>query len=296
MGDLLRTRGLSAGEFRSLLDRSSEFKRTRGAGSDRQLEGKSVGLVFEKASTRTRVSLEVAVSELGGDALYLSSDDLQLGRSESIEHTAEVLSRYLHGVAIRTHSHGDLVEFSSKGSVPVVNALSDEAHPCQSLADFLTLREAFGSIEDLRLAWVGDGNNVCNSFVEAAALAGAEARIATPPGYVPDPASTEFAEERTEVALTSDPAEAVAGADAVYTDVWVSMGDEDEVERRMEDFRGFSVTEALLDGTGARVLHCMPIQGPEIEDSLVDSERSLIFEQAENRLHTSKAIFEKYVS
>lgn len=291
MSHLLRARDLSADAVQSILERALSMKRK--PIERKPLEQRSLGLLFEKSSTRTRVSMEVAMTELGGHVTYLPKHDLQLGRGESVGHTARVLSSYLHGVAIRTDSHETLEEFASSSSTPVINALSDEAHPCQALADLMTLKEVHGDLGGVRLAWVGDGNNVANSVIEAGALAGLELRVATPPGYGPDPDSVEFAESLTGIQLTNDPEEAVEGADAVYTDVWVSMGDEEERERRMVDFDGFSVTPELVEvAPGARVMHCMPIQGPEIEERLVDSERSLIFQQAENRLHSAKAILE----
>lgn len=292
MNDLLRTRDLSRKDVDSLLHRAQELKRSRGPGNS--LRGRSLGLLFEKSSTRTRVSLEVAMTELGGHSTYLTKHDLQLGRGESVDHTARVLSGYLGGVAIRTYSHDLLEEFVASSSVPVVNALSDESHPLQSLADLLTIREVKGDLEGLTVTWVGDGNNVANSFVEGAALAGMEVRVASPKGYEPDDYSLEFARGLTDVTVTDDPVEAVAGTDVVYTDVWVSMGDEEEQEKRMEAFAGFAVTQELLEGApDAAVLHCMPIQGPEIADEVVDSEQSAIFRQAENRLHSAKAVLER---
>lgn len=292
MTHLLRTRDLSRDRVASLLDRAEELKRNRGQG-ERSLDDRSLGLLFEKSSTRTRVSLEVAATELGAHPTYLSRQDLQLGRGESVDHTATVLSSYLGGIAIRTHSHDLIEEFAQHSSGPVVNALSDEAHPLQSLADLLTMRETRGRLDGATLAWVGDGNNVANSIVEGAALAGMDVRVATPPGYEPDPDSLDFARDRTDLLVTTDPDEAVEGADAVYTDVWISMGDEEEKERRMRDFADYAVTPELLrDAPDAELLHCMPIQGPEIAEELVDSERSSIFRQAENRLHSAKAALE----
>ncbi|MBS1263049.1 MAG: Ornithine carbamoyltransferase, anabolic [Methanonatronarchaeales archaeon] len=295
MNHLLRTRDLSVDFVEKVVRWAESFKRR--PLEKNPLDRRSLGLLFEKSSTRTRVSLEVAMVELGGHATYLPKHDLQIGRGESVDHTARVLSSYLHGIAMRTGSHETVETFASSSSAPVINALSDEAHPCQSLADLLTLKEVFPNLSDVELAWVGDGNNVANSVIEAAALAGIRLRVATPAGYEPDPSSINFAEERTEVVLTGDPAEAVEDADAVYTDVWVSMGDEEERGKRTRDFEGFSVTSRLLEGApGAKVMHCMPIQGPEIEEKLVHSDRSLVFQQAENRLHASKAILEYLIS
>lgn len=292
MTHLLRTRDLSPERVSMLLDRAEELKRNRGR-EGRGLGGRGLGLLFEKSSTRTRVSLEVAATELGAHPTYLSRQDLQLGRGESVDHTAKVLSSYLGAVAIRTHSHALVEEFATHSSSPVINALSDEAHPLQSLADLLTMRETRGDLENASIAWVGDGNNVANSIVEGAALAGMEVRVATPPGYEPDQDSLDFARDRTDLLVATDPEEAVEGVDAVYTDVWVSMGDEEEKERRMRDFADYAVTPELLTGApDAELLHCMPIQGPEISEELVDSERSSIFRQAENRLHSAKAVLE----
>ncbi|MGH2982792.1 MAG: ornithine carbamoyltransferase, partial [Solirubrobacterales bacterium] len=253
------------------------------------LAGRSVALIFEKPSTRTRISFEVGVAELGGTPLVLRSDELQLSRGESIGDTARILSRYLHAIVIRSGSDETLAEFAAGAEVPVVNGLTPRHHPCQVLADLLTLRERFGSLEGLRLAYLGDGNNVARSLAILGRTAGMEVVAASPEGYRLEDGLTE---------QTDDPAAAVAGADAVYTDVWVSMGDEAEAKRRRKDLAPFQLNEELLAAASKRAiaLHCLPAHpGEEITEGVLYGERSAVWDQAENRLHAQKALLERLV-
>jgi ornithine carbamoyltransferase len=282
---------LSAKELGGLLDRALELKEGRGGGvGGDALTGRSVALVFEKPSTRTRISFEVGVVELGGSPLVLHGDELQLSRGESIADTGRVLSRYLDAIAIRSGSHGSVVELAGASSVPVINALTPEHHPCQVLADLLTLRERFGELRGLRVAYVGDGNNVARSLALLGRTAGVEVAVASPDGYRIEPG---LAAEDTE-----DPHAAVEGADAVYTDVWVSMGDEAEAEGRRRALAPYRVDSDLLAGASERavVLHCLPAHpGEEISEEVLYGPRSRVWDQAENRLHAQKALLEMIV-
>ncbi|HEX7195427.1 MAG TPA: ornithine carbamoyltransferase [Candidatus Limnocylindria bacterium] len=282
-----------------LLDRAENLRTERHRiGPARPLEGRQVALLFEKPSLRTRVSFEVAITSLGGHAIALGPDEVGLGRRESPADVARNLSRLVDAVVLRTFAHGTLLEMAGAASVPVVNALTDDEHPCQALADLMTLRRRFGRLAGLRLAYVGDGNNVAHSLMLAGALAGLDVRVATPDGYGPDPAVVERARalarrHRAWVSVGTDPAEAVDGADAVYTDVWASMGREDEAEERRTRFAGFGVTEGLLSGAAPHVaaLHCMPAhRGEEIAAAVLDGPRSLALEQAENRRYVQEAV------
>jgi len=258
------------------------------------LKGKTVALIFEKASTRTRVSFEVAINQLGGNTIYLSPKEMQLGRGETLSDTARVLSRYVDAVVIRASRHQDLEEYASHSRVPVINGLTEKEHPCQALADLLTVREFQGSFR-ARLAYIGDGNNVCNSLILGSALVGVSIHVATPEGYEPDKEIIRKAEAISggaEIELTHDPGEAAEGADFVYTDVWVSMGQNAEKERRLRDFEGFQINSQLLSlAPKAKVMHCLPAhRGEEITDEVMDSQSSIVFDQAENRLHAQKAL------
>ena len=279
---------LSAAQLDTLLDRALELKdgREEGEGAG-ELAGRTVALVFEKPSTRTRVSLEVAVAELGGTPVLLRGDEMQLTRGESIADTGRVLSRYVHAIAIRSGSDELVRELAGAASVPVINALTPGHHPCQVLADLMTLRERFGDRDDLRLAYVGDGNNVARSLAILGRTAGVEIAIASPPGYAIEPGLAALD--------TSDPVEAVTGAHAVYTDVWVSMGDEAEADRRREALAPYQLNAALLDAAGddAIALHCLPAHpGEEITEDVLYGDRSAVWDQAENRLHAQKALLE----
>jgi ornithine carbamoyltransferase len=294
--DFLRITDLDRSELLELVERAAEWK-LLGKGGPKPLDGMTVGLVFEKASTRTRVSFHVAASQLGGDSIMLSPRDTQLGRGEPIKDTARVLSRYLDCLVVRTFEHDKVEEMAHWAGVPVVNALTDASHPCQVLADLLTMAERFGADAltrgALRVAWVGDGNNMANSWLEACALLGFELRLACPEGYDPDPALLARAGAHAKVVRT--PREAVDGAHVVNTDVWASMGQEAEAEQRRSAFAGYLVDEALLAAARpeAVVLHCLPAhRGEEISDAVMEGPRSAVFDQAENRLHAQKALLE----
>ena len=279
---------LSRDELGELLDRGLELKAGRAQGEGREaLAGDSVALVFERPSTRTRVSFEVGVAELGGTPLILRGDELQLARGESVADTARVLSRYVAAIVIRAGSHEVAAELAGAAEVPVVNGLTPQHHPCQALADLLTLRERFGGLEGLKLAYVGDGNNVARSLAIIGGALGVEVRVASPEGYRLEPGLAALD--------TADPREAAKGADALYTDVWVSMGDEAEAERRRTDLAPFRVDADLLAAASERavVLHCLPAHpGEEITEGVLYGERSAVWDQAENRLHAQKALLE----
>ena len=285
----------SGDELLAALDLADDLKERRGRGEEHHLlPGRSLGMIFQKPSTRTRVSFEVGIFELGGHPLYLAASDLQLGRGETLRDTATVLSRYLHGLMIRTFAQADVEELARHATIPVINGLTDSAHPCQALADVMTIRERFGRLEGVRVAYLGDGNNVCASLMVACAKLGAELVAATPKGYEPDPAALELAREAGgSVELTNDPSEAARGADVLYTDVWTSMGQEAESERRLRDLAGFGIDQALvqLAGEEAIVLHCLPAHyGEEITEDVLYGPQSAVWDQAENRLHAQKAL------
>lgn len=271
--------------------------RTRGMEVEKRLSGKSVGLLFEKPSTRTRISFEVAVWELGGYPLFLPSRELQLGRGEPLKDTARVLSRYVHCVVARVISHDSLIELDKWSNIPVINALSDVEHPCQALADLLTIKEAKGELEGVRAGWIGDGNNVCHSFMLGCALSGISLTVATPAGYEPSSDIVEKAKALGgDITLTHDPERAARRADVLYTDVWVSMGQDAERRRRLLDFQGFQLSDELLALASSEciVLHCLPAhRREEITDAVIEGEHSMVFEQAENRLHAQKALLYK---
>lgn len=278
----------------NLLKRSSEIKRgVPGKGPSRPLEGRCIGMIFEKPSTRTRVSFDVGVHQLGGHAIFLNWRDIQVGRGEPIRDTARVLSRYLDGIIIRTFGHEILEEFSRWSSIPIINGLSDLLHPCQVLGDLLTLQEAGLDIRNMKASWIGDGNNVANSWITAADLIGFELTLACPEGYEPRVAPCS-----SRVRVTRDPIDAARGADVVSTDVWASMGQEDQIRERQQVFKNYQVNLNLLNNAAPRafVLHCLPAhRGEEITDEVMESDHSLIWEQAENRLHVQKAILEMLV-
>lgn len=258
------------------------------------LAGKTLAMIFEKSSTRTRVSFEVGTYQLGGHALFLSSRDIQLGRGEPIKDTARVLSRYVDGILIRTYAHDDVRELAHYATVPVINGLTDFLHPCQVLADLMTIQETFGEeLAGRKVAWVGDGNNMANSLLNAAYRFGIELRLACPPGYEPDRSLFDRARSTANVQLTHDPRKAVDGADVVATDVWASMGQESEAEARRHAFHGFQVDEALLSlaSDEAIFLHCLPAhRGEEVTDAVIEGPRSRVFDEAENRIHIQKAL------
>lgn len=300
---LIATADLAPAEVAELVTAAAALRDARpalvaGGPPSTTLQGRTVALLFEKPSTRTRISFEVAVTELGGRALPLSSADLQLGRGETVEDTGAVLGRYVHGLVMRTFAQSRLSALAAHSGIPVVNALTDEEHPCQALADLLTVHDAFGSFAGRTLTYVGDGNNVAHSLLVAAASVGLGIRIAHPEGFAPDLAIVAEAERRagahgSEVTVTGDARSAARGSDVLYTDVWTSMGQEDEAAERRRIFAPFVLDDALVDlaAPGAIVLHCLPAhRGEEITASVIDGPRSRVFDQAENRLHAQKAV------
>ncbi len=285
----------SGEELLSVLDLADDLKeRQRRREEHRLLPGRTLGMIFQKPSTRTRVSFEVGIAQLGGTGLYLAASDLQLGRGETLKDTATVLSRYLDALMIRTFAQADVEELARHASIPVINGLTDSAHPCQALADVMTIRERLGRLEGVRLVYLGDGNNVCASLMVAAAKLGLEFVAATPEGYEPDPRAVGIAREAGgSVELVRDPREAAEGADVLYTDVWTSMGQEEERERRLGDLSGYGIDEGLvrLAGRDAIVLHCLPAHyGEEITEQVLYGPHSAVWDQAENRLHAQKAL------
>ncbi len=294
--DFLTIRDLTKKEIEYLLKRSLDLKSGAEAGKC-PLIGKSIGLFFEKPSTRTRVSFEVGIYQLGGQPLYLNPKEIQLGRGETIADTARVLSRYLTAAVLRTNTHITIQEFASFATVPVINGLSDLHHPCQALADLMTIQEKKGTLKGMRIAYIGDGNNVANSLIEASALMGIDMVIACPEDYCPDKGILQRAQSSAQGAITvvKDPGEAAAEADVIYTDVWVSMGQEKEVDKKISQLADYQVNSALLSRAknDAVVLHCLPAhRGQEITDEVMDGPQSAVFDQAENRLHTEKALLE----
>ena len=282
----------STDELYSILRVAADMK--AGRNTERPLAGKTGALIFEKGSTRTRVSFEVGVFQLGGHALFLSSRDIQLGRGEPLKDTARVLSRYIDMMMVRTFGHDRIAELANYSSVPVINGLTDLLHPCQIIADLLTVQENFG--EDLRarkIAWIGDGNNMANSWLNAAHRFGFELRLACPEGYQPDPEILAQARTTANILLTTDPREAADGAEVINTDVWTSMGQEAETEARLKAFQGYYVDGALmkLATPNAIFLHCLPAhRGEEVADEVIEGPQSRVFDEAENRLHVQKAI------
>jgi ornithine carbamoyltransferase len=281
----------SRSELLAVFDLAGRMK--RGEYREKPLLGKTLGMIFAKSSTRTRVSFEVGAFQLGGHALFLSSRDIQLGRGEPIRDTARVLSRYLDGIMIRTYDHADVEELARYGSIPVINGLTDLLHPCQVLADLLTVREALGGWDDKVIAWVGDGNNMANSWINAAGSLGFELRLACPRGYEPNAEILQRNAQLARITVTDDPKEAVRGAHVINTDVWASMGQEEEQEKRARAFQGYMVDEGLmkLAQSGAIFLHCLPAhRGEEVAEEVIEGPRSRVWDQAENRLHVQKAV------
>ncbi len=299
--DLLRVLDLTGRDLRSLVSSGRAWKRRWGKRvGPRPLAGKSLAMVFQKASTRTRVSFEVGMTRLGGHALFLSPADTQIGRGEPVRDTARVLSRYVDGIMIRTFSHDVAEEIAHASSVPVINGLTDDHHPCQVLADLMTAQERGLDLRRMRVAYVGDGNNVANSWVESAHLLGFTLRIACPKGYEPSARVRREAEAigRGNVRVLRDPVEAARGANVLYTDVWTSMGQEKERRKRLAAFRGYQVDADLLRtaAKGAIVMHCLPAhRGEEITDEVIEGSQSAVFDEAENRLHVQMAILEKLI-
>lgn len=295
--DILSLADLDASDFRRLFDRAAELKSRHKRGiSDRNLSGKSLGLVFEKPSTRTRISFETAAVQLGVTPIFIHSGDTQMARNEPIADTARVLSRYLDAVAIRTFSQELIEQFAAAADVPVINALTDTFHPCQVLSDLLTVMEKKGSLEGLTIAWIGDGNNMAHSWINAAAVLGFSLNLACPKAYFPEKDILARAREKnTRIVLTTSPVEAAAGADVINTDVWASMGQEHEQEAREAVFRPYQVNSLLLEvaAKDAIVMHCLPAhRGEEITADVLDGPRSVVWDQAENKLHMHKAILD----
>lgn len=285
---------LGPGGLERVLDAADQLKAERGSSDARPLAGKQIALVFEKSSTRTRLSLEVAVNELGGSPVVLTSNGSQMGRGEPVQDTARVLGRMVHGITLRTFDESRLLTMAKYSKLPVLNALTDQSHPMQLLADMQTIRAHFGRLKGLTCAWIGDGNNMACSWIEAAGLAGFELRLACPEGYDPPAEWLEEARGRgATVTVVRTPEEAVAGAHVVSTDVFASMGQEDEAKARLAAFDGFQVTEELLQlaDSGVVVLHCLPAhRGEEIAEEVLEGPKSLVWDEAEARLHTSKAL------
>jgi len=285
----------SGDDLLEVLDLADELKRKQHAGEDHHLlPGRTLGMIFQKPSTRTRVSFEVGIYQLGGTGLYLSAGDLQLGRGETIKDTAMVLSRYLDGIMIRTFAQSDVEELAANASIPVINGLTDSAHPCQALADVMTIRERFGRFEGLKVVYLGDGNNVCASLMVACAKLGMDFVAATPPTYRPPEEAVRIAREAGgAVELFEDPRVAVDGADVLYTDVWTSMGQDEEREQRLRDLQGYGIDADLVSRAreDAIVLHCLPAHyGEEITEDVVYGPQSAVWDEAENRLHAQKAL------
>ena len=297
--DFLRVNDWDADELTSVLDLADRLKaRQRERVEHRHLEGRSLGMIFQKPSTRTRVSFEVGMFQLGGTALYLAAGDLQLGRGETIEDTGTVLSRYLDGIMIRTFAQADVDALAAAADIPVINGLTDDFHPCQALADVMTIRERLGGFDGVRVAYLGDGNNVCHSLMVACAKLGMDFVAATPEGYEPSDEVVGWARAAANVSgrsieLTQDPRAGAEDADVLYTDVWTSMGQDEERERRLADLAGFGIDDALLELGSERaiVLHCLPAHyGEEITKEVLYGPRSAVWDQAENRLHAQKAL------
>ncbi|WP_292392319.1 ornithine carbamoyltransferase [Methanoculleus sp. UBA303] len=288
-------------ELESIVADAMHVKRLKSAGTAHEfLKGKSLGMIFEKASTRTRVSFEVGMTDLGGHALFLNPQDMQLGRGEEVRDTARVLARYVDAVMIRAYDHATIEEFARYSTVPVINGLSDSLHPCQVLADIMTLSERFSDLRDLRLAWIGDGNNVCNTWILSAALTGMEIVVASPPDYRPKDAVINQARAAGgRVTIVTDPEEAVREADVLYTDIWVSMGDEQERAERLRALKNYTIDSRLLARAppDALVMHCLPAhRGEEITDEVLEGPQSIVWDQAENRLHAQKALLMRLIA
>jgi ornithine carbamoyltransferase len=289
--DFLAIPDYSREELLNLFDLAERMR--NGVFTERPLAGKSLAMIFMKSSTRTRVSFEVGTWQLGGHALFLSPRDVQLGRGEPIADTARVLSRYVDGIMIRTFGHDEVEELAKHATVPVINGLTDLLHPCQILADILTIRQHLGTIDGRKVAWIGDGNNMANSWINAAYRLGFDLTLACPEGYDPDKSILERAQSAANVRVVRDPAEAVAGADVVNTDVWASMGQEEEQAVREKAFKGYIVDDALMSRAqqDAIFMHCLPAhRGEEVAASVIDGPQSVVWDEAENRLHIQKAI------
>jgi len=301
MKDFLSINDCSTEQLKELLEQSSELKKLYKAGSrDLCLSGRTLAMLFEKPSLRTRISFQVAMTDLGGNAIYVKPEDIGgIGKREPIKDMARVLSRYVDGIMARTFEHSTITELADFATVPVINALTDVSHPCQAMADVLTISEHCGRLEGIKIAFIGDGNNVARSLAFACAKLGMKMVIATPAGYELDAESIRKANQISAeaIAQTNDPADAVADADIIYTDTWVSMGQEDEKQKRCADFAGFQVNAELIKSApGAKIMHCLPAyRSFEITDDVAESENSIMFDQAENRLHFQRALLKKLI-
>lgn len=292
--DLLKLLDLSKEEILEILNLADQMKyNVKHKIAHRVLEGKTLAMIFSKSSTRTRVSFETGMYQLGGQALFLSHNELQIGRGEPVEDTARVLSRYVHGIMIRTFEQKEVESLAKWADIPVINGLTDFAHPCQILADLMTVREYHSALEGVKVAYIGDGNNVCNSLIVGALKTGMKIAVATPPGYEPHADVLAFAKGNAAFSLLNDPAEAAANADVLVTDVWASMGQEEEAAKRMKDFAGFQINREIMDAAHSKaiVLHCLPAhKGEEITADVFEKHADSIFDEAENRLHAQKAV------
>ncbi|MCM8790521.1 MAG: ornithine carbamoyltransferase [Candidatus Omnitrophica bacterium] len=298
--DLLSVQDLKTEEIVEILDLAADIKKNPRK-YERALKGKSIGLIFQKPSNRTRVSFEIGMYQMGGYSIYLGSSEIGMGGRESVKDVACVLSRYLNGIVARTHEHATVVELAKHASIPIINGLSDMSHPCQALGDVFTMRERFGFLKGLTLAYIGDGNNVLNSLMIAAMKLGINMKAATPKNYAPDKGIVKLAralsaESGARLEISSSPESAAKDADVLYTDVWVSMGQEKEAAKRIKAFKNFQINDKLVKKakTMSVVMHCLPAhRGQEITDSVMDSNHSIVYDQAENRMHVQKAVLLK---
>jgi len=298
--DLLSIQDISAKDIVGILDLARDVKANSSKYAD-TLKSKSIGLIFQKPSNRTRVSFEIGMFQLGGHTIYLGSSEIGMGGRESVKDVACVLSRYLNGIVARTYKHEVVEELAKSASIPIINGLSDRAHPCQALGDVFTIREKFGKLDGLTLAYIGDGNNVLNSLMFAALKLGISVNVATPKAYAPDGeilklAKTAAGSSGARLDISNDPVKAASGADVLYTDVWVSMGQEKEAARRIKAFKSFQLNDGIIRKAkpGCAVMHCLPAhRGQEITDSVMDSKHSIVYDQAENRMHVQKAVLIK---
>ena len=299
--DLLSLLDLGKNDFDNLFARAIQVKERYARGIiDKLLTGKTLGLIFDKKSTRTRVAFETAMIQLGGHPIYMSTQDTQISRNEPVQDTARVLSRYIDCLAIRTFDHSLVEEFAQSSTIPVINALTDSFHPCQILSDIMTIIEHKGGYKNVKIAWVGDGNNVVNSWINAASVLGLDLVVACPDDYGVNSQILEsaLANAKTNIEFTNDPKEAVKNADVVYTDVWASMGEEDELSQRIADFEGFQINKSLLSGAkdDVMVMHCLPAhRGEEIAEDVLEDKNAVFWDQAENKRHMHKAILESLI-
>lgn len=297
MKHLLKLLDWSKEEILETLDLADKLKAEKKAGIKHHLlEGKTLGMIFQKSSTRTRVSFEVGMYDLGGTPLFLSSKDLQIGRGEPVQDTARVLSRFLDGIMIRTFDQQEVEDLAKYGSIPIINGLTDFCHPCQVLADLQTIREYKGSLEGRKLCYIGDGNNMANSLIVGCLKVGMKVAIACPKGYEPDDSIVAWAKENGDLLITEDILEACKGADVLYTDVWASMGQESEAAKRQRIFKNYQINDDAVNAAneGVMVLHCLPAhRGEEITDKVLEEHADQIFDEAENRLHAQKAVLVK---